>query len=260
MFEKIALFLFYGTIAVFAIAIGSALLKSAPFLWIYVLLFVGAIAWGVGSALFGDSLKNGAAARKSVQHQDTRTGSSEDILKELSGVTKGQTVRFGAYDWKVLAKEGDKALLITENVVAKKEFHHDSQARGAIWEKCTLRRWLNGGFLSRTFSPAERELILDTELPNMERSYDGKVTALAPTTDKVFPLSVEELKKYLPDKEEWAAQLAGEYCNWWLRDTRRSDAFAVECFLRKYNTPSTVRNTSSCVDSGIRPAMWVRIR
>lgn len=67
------------------------------------------------------------------------------------------------------------------------------------WEECTLRAWLNGEFLNKTFSAKEQSAILITLVDNSANqgysewnTVDGKNTQ-----DKIFLLSYAEANRYL---------------------------------------------------------------
>ena len=64
----------------------------------------------------------------------------------------GDLVEFGRWHgrgiaWKVLDIEPDRMLLITNKVIACRQYHHAPES--VTWEKCDLRTWLNGTFGKR---------------------------------------------------------------------------------------------------------------
>ena len=69
------------------------------------------------------------------------------------------------------------------------------------WSDCSLRRWLNGAFLSRAFTEQERNAIVETDVKNAPNYYFG--TDCGPDTkDRVFVLS---------ESETFSSPLAVEY-------------------------------------------------
>lgn len=184
----------------------------------------------------------------------------ESILETLAGIKKGQEIRFGPYDWLVLTVRGNEAFIYTKDAVMEAAFHHDRQARGSLWANCTLRSFLNDRFLRKTFRPAEQSLILEKQIPNTSTTGYGKGleqhTEL-PTTDRLFPLSVAEIKEYVP-KDKWACgTLSGEICQYHLRDTCGRDSYNVEY---DGSERPVIVSSSACFDAGIRIGAWIRIR
>jgi len=123
-----------------------------------------------------------------------------------------EKMTFAGYDWFVLERHNDKALLLSELLIENREFH---AAGGEItWSTCDLRDYLNNEFYFKAFSDQERAKILKTTLPpyinpwyglsngksrfvrlkeKEMRIYDD---ASQTTEDCIFVLSVEEIVKY----------------------------------------------------------------
>ena len=207
--------------------------------------------------------------------------------------TVGNTVRFGAYpqgesggdrtpiEWTVLDVQGGRALLISRYGLDVKPYH--TEYAEVTWAECSLRAWLNSGFLDTAFSEKERAGIPVTDVDNGTGQgygnwrYDG-----AGTQDRVFLLSFAEAQKYYAvrpyDKsgsgENEAARAAatpyavwrGGYAakefrtaenrnatTWWLRSpgSTKYDA-AIILGEGSLNFREAV-NANVCV----RPAIWV---
>lgn len=192
------------------------------------------------------------------------------IFKADSAIIQvGDTVRFGSYqqdnnksngkediEWIVLAKDGDKVLIISKYALDCQKFN--TYNKDVTWETCTLRKWLNGTFYNATFNSAEQGMIATTT-----------VTVGKNTTDKVFLLSIKEVNKYfLSDsaRDTIATKYAiaqGAWtdenvkCCWWL------------CFPPSYaNEAAFVRSGGSvnwygCPvnsdDVAVRPALWINL-
>lgn len=75
----------------------------------------------------------------------------------------GQRVRMGTYEqdnntrngresieWRILAIEGDQALLISEYGLDCQLYHYTNTSM--TWENCSLRSWLNGSFMYSAFN------------------------------------------------------------------------------------------------------------
>ncbi len=122
--------------------------------------------------------------------------------------TVGNYVTFGEYpqttagedmtpiEWLVLARDGNKALLISRYGLDAQPYNTDHTS--VTWETCTLRTWLNGTFYNKAFSSAEQSAILTTNVNNSKyQCYSGWSTNGGNNTqDKVFLLSYAEANKY----------------------------------------------------------------
>ncbi len=121
----------------------------------------------------------------------------------------GNYVTFGHYpqtsvgndstpiEWLVLAREGNKALLLSRCGLDAKPYN--TEFTDITWENCTLRTWLNGTFLNKAFSKTEQGAILTTVVDNSSsQGYgDWNTNGGNNTQDQVFLLSYAEANKYL---------------------------------------------------------------
>lgn len=203
----------------------------------------------------------------------------------------GNYVSFGTYpqtkagndatpiEWLVLARDGNKALLISRYGLDAQPYNKDNTR--VTWETCTLRTWLNGMFYNKAFSSAEQAAILTTNVDNSKsQCYSGWNTSGGNNTqDKVFLLSYAEASKYFGvtynssnTKSRVAptayaiAQGAGKNSSyktadgidagwWWLRSpgVYQSSAAGVR-------TGGSLFFNDVNYDSGsVRPALWVNI-
>jgi len=190
-------------------------------------------------------------------------------------------------EWEVLAEEGNKALVITKKVIDVAPYNNENT--DVTWENSSLRRFLNEEFYNKAFSSEEKELINQVTLENKDNSYYGTVGGNN-TNDKVFCLSMDEIKKYYKSVE-WSTQFTyGESWNlvsectdytrlekkadsvqvstvadnisisydagyWWLRSpgAGRDKACIVKGNIVGSQTYSDVNDSKV----GIRPAMWI---
>ena len=176
------------------------------------------------------------------------------------------TIKFGRYpqasknenaliEWLVLKNDGSKALLISKYALDCQQYH-TSRIFG-IWKTCTLRKWLNGTFISNAFSHEEQAMILST------------TTESADTKDRVFLLSRHEAWEYFSSDSTRQCQgtaycyAQGAYktgngnCKWWLRSPGGPGytAYVYDGSLRDYYS-----EYSCSVDNGtiaVRPALWI---
>lgn len=203
----------------------------------------------------------------------------------------GNYVTFGRYpqtkagkdktpiEWLVLARDGNKALLISRYGLDAQPYNKDNTS--VTWETCTLRTWLNGMFYNKAFSSAEQAAILTTNVDNSKsQCYSGWNTSGGNNTqDKVFLLSYAEASKYFGvtynssnTKSRVAptayaiAQGAGKNSSyktadgidagwWWLRSPG-----AYQSSAAGVRTGGSLFFNDVNYDSGsVRPALWVNI-
>ena len=174
----------------------------------------------------------------------------------------GNVVTFGAYEqdnntsngkepieWEVLGVENDgTCLLISRYALDARPYNKEEI--GVTWETCTLRSWLNDGFLSSAFSAEERTKIVVTNNKNTDNPNYGTQGG-NDTSDYVFLLSLEEIEKYYSINKntgsDWYwrgedrlkkyptayAKAQGAYisdngaCWWWLRSPGSASVYAA---------------------------------
>ena len=216
----------------------------------------------------------------------------------------GDTVIFGAYEqdnnpangkeeieWKVLAKEGNKALVISKYALDCQLYN--TERTDVTWETCSLRKWLNETFTSNAFSTAEQNKIQTTTV-TADKNPSYSTPAGNNTQDKVFLLSITEANKYFSSDNARMcapteyAKAQGVYadiyysvdgkpaCWWWLRspgETSRSAAGVISGRgLDAYDNDGNyvfldsdggaVLYDGSRVDDfghGVRPALWLNL-
>ncbi len=204
----------------------------------------------------------------------------------------GNYVTFGTYpqtkagndatpiEWLVLARDGNKALLISRYALDAQPYNKD-YFTSVTWETCTLRTWLNGTFYNKAFSSAEQAAILTTNVDNSKNQcYSGyRMNGGNNTQDKVFLLSYAEADKYLGvtyDNSgntksrvaptayaiaQGAISFSGETAAdenagyWWLRSPGSCWNYNAEV-----NTSGFLTSDYTSQDStSVRPALWVNI-
>ena len=191
----------------------------------------------------------------------------------------GDTVSFGSYEqdndisngkedveWLVLEVKDGKVLLISKYALDCQQY--DTSYTNVTWETCTLRKWLNNGFVNAAFSDEEKAMI-STVTVSADKNPEYSTNPGSATTDKVFLLSINEAEKYFSSDEarkcdptayakaQGAARTSGGICWWWLR------------------SPGVIQDYAACVsDDGVvlcldyfvsidyycvRPAMWIEL-
>ncbi len=204
----------------------------------------------------------------------------------------GNYVSFGTYpqtkagndatpiEWLVLARDGNKALLISRYGLDAQPYNKDNTS--VTWETCTLRTWLNGMFYNKAFSSAEQAAILTTNVDNSKsQCYSGWNTSGGNNTqDKVFLLSYAEASKYFgvtydnssntksrvaPTAYAIAQGAWTSYSNkttdstyagwWWLRSPGTYQDYAAIVYF----VGSLDFNYVDSDSGSVRPALWVNL-
>ena len=196
----------------------------------------------------------------------------------------GNYVTFGTYpqtkagndttpiEWLVLARDGDKALVISRYALDCIEYN--TKYTSVTWETCSLRTWLNNDFYNKAFSAEEKASIVLSKV-----TADKNPTYSTPpgndTNDNVFLLSITEANNYFEDKAsrrcaptDYAVK-KGAFtssiekvdgrvsCCWWLRSPGMygSIAAVVGCVGSVYSDGDYVGSS----DCSVRPCVWVRL-
>ena len=204
----------------------------------------------------------------------------------------GNYVSFGTYpqtkagndatpiEWLVLARDGNKALLISRYGLDAQRYNKDTTS--VTWETCTLRTWLNGMFYNKAFSSAEQAAILTTTVDNSKsQCYSGWNTSGGNNTqDKVFLLSYAEANKYFGvtygNSSNTKSRIAptayaiahGAWTSsskktaddidagwWWLR----SPGYDQKLAAHVYADGSSGNLNINYDDVSVRPALWVNL-
>jgi len=222
--------------------------------------------------------KEEEAKRKAEQEARRKAAEEARRKAELAKWVVGGNPTFGSYykdsrysksdiEWTVLAKEGNKALIISKYVIEC--ISYNSYESSVTWESCSLRKWLNKDFITSAFTCDEAARILSTNLINPGNEFDSGVIYRTdggnPTTDKVFILSKDEIYKYNFDTQGEATPYArgrgvliakNGKCLYWVRQpgVRQSEAMVVDMHGSVW-IPDIVNSYIR----GVRPAMWVSL-
>ena len=109
----------------------------------------------------------------------------------------GDSVQVGSYDWRVYDVQNGRALIISNQVLALRQYHSDRRV-DVTWEISDVRGWLNGGFYNDTFSAEEKKYIMLTTIENANNQWHGTFGGNS-TSDRVFLPSLEEVVRYFGD-------------------------------------------------------------
>ena len=119
-------------------------------------------------------------------------------------VAIGDIMFFGNYEWLVLDVQENQVLIIANNTIGHRRYHH-TFGEGVTWEISEIREYLNYIFFY-TFSEEDRARILETTVINTNNPWNwldmhGYVSTPGGnnTTDRIFLLSIDEVLRYFGD-------------------------------------------------------------
>ena len=198
-----------------------------------------------------------------------------------AGPAVGSDIHFGPYDWRVIAVQNNRALLLSKNIIEARPYNE--KYTEVTWETCTLRKYLNSVFYN-TFSPAERSRIALSILQNPDNNWgreQGKPYGTKggnPTRDFIFLLSLQDLddyfggfklKKNKDGDESWldyddnkgltAPEALGRFYFWWLRSPGINSCRAMEVYTITNDGSVFVAGGTVDEDVGICPALWLNL-
>ncbi len=261
--------------------------KSKKGLIIGIIAGVVVVVAIVVAVLFGTGAIGG---KDSGDSEDNKTTSSQQETEDNNDslyshpVNVGTKISFGSYEqdndtsngkedveWLVLAKKGNKILVISEKAIDCQPYNIDpamGDPEDVTWENCTLRKWLNDDFLNTAFSAEEQAKILTTNVTaDKNPSYDTDPGNA--TKDKVFLLSINEANKYFDSDIEKqckstayaraneSSEYEGEFDFWWLRSPGNYQNYAANVGDDGmiYENGIDVNNANNTV----RPALWINL-
>ena len=221
------------------------------------------------------STQTQAPTQNIASHRRQAESSRQILADDIAGASssKRRVVRFGGYSWQILDNQINKVLLISENIIEKRPYN--IQYTDVTWETCSLRRYLNGEFLSG-FDYREQNQIIEANNANNDNQWYA-VEGGKNTTEKVFLLSIEEVVKYFGDSgrlKYWkqgslgyindlynhrrSAAYGGEACWWWLRSPGGHAYNAAN--VGKYGHLIMNGNYVDNWEGGVRPAIWLSVK
>ena len=204
------------------------------------------------------------------------SSSLEQIALCLNG--KADSLTFGKYirkpdgapepiEWQVLTRKKDRILVLSKYALDCRQYNEELHA---TWETCTLRSLLNGEFLDFAFSEEEKTLIPQAFVGASDNlKYD--TASGNDTMDRVFLLSVPEVRKYLGKDYDPLQCLGTAYCNYVLGQRTRNNEQGCPWWLRTQGTDSwhavyvgkdgylEIYGRPLYDFIGVRPAMWLTL-
>lgn len=183
---------------------------------------------------------------------------------DFSSSSIGDVIDFGyGFRWRVIDKESDKILVISEDIIDFRSFDEVYNEK-TTWENSSIRTWIND-FYKDFFGDEEYSMILTTTVINNQRNEYG-ISGGNDTDDKFFLLSVEEAEKYFRSNDDrvyldtnsnYILGNDDQYLSWWLRTPGEYDN-DMACV----SWDGSIVRMGTPVDhsSGVRPAMWLKIK
>ena len=203
----------------------------------------------------------------------------EEKYNLIKNIKVGDTYKFGSYEqdnktsngkeeieWIVLDKDGMSLLLISKYALDCQQYN--TSYINVTWETCSLRKWLNGTFLSAAFSSEEQNSIISSTV-TADKNPSYSTSPGNNTTDKVFLLSINEVNKYFNSDSARQCQgtaycyAQGAYkagngnCWWWLRSPGYYSDYAAYVYYG-----GSVTHSGDFVNDcyvAVRPALWINL-
>jgi tetratricopeptide (TPR) repeat protein len=136
-------------------------------------------------------------AAKAFAASENYKNSDEEKVKmeqfEIIESEPGDKVKIGEYDWTILKIEKNQALLVKKTALPETEYNEN--IGNITWEESTIRQWLNKNFMEETFSEAEKNNIILSNVVNEDNAVYG-TDGGNDTQDQLFLLSIDEVKEY----------------------------------------------------------------
>lgn len=213
--------------------------------------------------------------------EKAETVRTQYVSEKLKAAKVGDYVVFGSYEqdnntsngkedveWLVLAREGDKALVISRYALDRLPYNNTYTS--VTWETCSLRKWLNGTFIDNAFSDDEKKMLQSTKV-TADKNPDYSTSPGSDTNDKVFLLSINEVNKYFDSDaarqckptayavahETYTTYDNDNCCYWWLRSPDDNSRYAA--YVGRDGSVNTSVGLVFYDDYAVRPALWISL-
>ena len=193
----------------------------------------------------------------------------------------GDSVYFGSYEidgdvydgketleWTVLDITEERMLLLCDYCIDA--LPYDSYGDDITWAESEIREWLNNDFVDTAFNGDPYGFLW--YIYNSTSDGYTKADGGDNTNDGVFLLSINEVKKYLPDmksrratvteyaKQQGASCGENNYGRWWLRSPGFSQDTAA--YIEGGMLSGLIMRVGEAVECNsicVRPAIWINI-
>ena len=203
----------------------------------------------VGGIVIIVTMTSGNSQRKH-EHQNNNTEASTELKSEIEGNYRknGNYVVFGSYEqdgntangpepieWEVLEQSDGRMLLISRYILDTLPYNNEHN--DVTWETCSLRKWLNEDFYNTAFTSIEQGMISSVTISNPDNAF-YETEGGNDTKDKLFCLSVDEIRKYY-DFNSWYDDYQYGYCQDLITDlapyVQRKGAYYTTITRENYN-------------------------
>jgi hypothetical protein len=214
---------------------------------------------------------------KSINVDDTDDASNTNI-------NVGDYVSFGRYYdideenaikkvpivWRVLDIDGGYCLLLSKYIL--KTMPYNFSWSPTNWKESNIRLWLNYDFFGSAFDNNEQKLIKQVFVEN-NGNYAYNISENYKTSDRVFLLSIDEIKKYNTHNKDfislgtkyaikeglWISKYISSegYSVWWLRSPGRNTSSAA--VMHAGGSIGLAGDGVATKGNGVRPSMWVKL-
>ena len=167
--------------------------------------------------------------------------------------------------WQVLDVQDNEVLMTSFYTLDRHRYAQDYA--NCTWAESDMRLWLNTDFYQTAFTPEEQARILETPLVTAANTvYD--VSSGEDTVDRIFLLSVEEVKQFMPETEDRTCSptpfalaknaFANEYGNaWWMLRTSGENGRSI-VYINSDGTFNFEGCTVNSDGGSTRPALRIR--
>ena len=232
----------------------------------------------MGSCFFAQTTEINGDTISEITYSQTKVKKEKSVSKDTE---VGDIITFGNYEqdgdtsngkesieWIVLDKKDDKVLLISKYGLDAQPYNELRE--DVTWETCTLRKWLNSTFINEAFNKQEQNVIAAVTVTADKNPYHDTDPG-NDTKDKIFLLSIQEVKKYFSSEEDmhvYATQYAidngalvihSNGCSPWLVRSPGKNSKCVP-YINYIGSFFYGGDFVDYVDSVVRPALWLEIK
>ncbi|GAB3643348.1 DUF6273 domain-containing protein [Spirosoma arcticum] len=190
-------------------------------------------------------------------------------------MVKDDIIIFGKCNWRVLAVEDGKVLIITESILELRWYH--TKFVETTWADCELRKYLNNEFYD-TFNQDEKERIITAVNRNSDNPWFNTKGG-TDTTDSLFLLSLDEVCACFGDSREKLLNKGSQ--KWHIDDENngsRQATYGSDFHWWRLRSPGYYGRTAASISAnghvyvrgngvygrprdggGVRPALWLKL-
>ena len=199
---------------------------------------------------------DGSSIAQAVEEMTEQFAAAEETGETAEDYVIGGTVTFGSYpqkangeaapiQWTVIGIDKDGYYVLISKYALDAKAYNEAEA-DITWQKCSLRKWLNGDFYNTAFSSDEQARIKINQLPNSNNPGFGTSGGNS-TVDRVYLLSIDEVTEYFGVDYEHYNDAHDELCC-------KPSEYAVSNSIGIVNADGDVEY----IDTGSNCEWWLR--